>query len=284
MIELDLQVRPAQPADHQALSSLMFFEMHAHRHLDWRAPLEWLGSPDFWVAEQNGRALAALACPADPPGAAWIRLFIHSGTIPARLAWMQLWETAKYALAQRDRLDVGVIAQQPWLRPLLHDSAFELSQTIVLLEWLGRPALMPEIPAGLRLRAMTETDLPAVADVDASAFVPFWNVSLDSLRRAFALSTHATVIESDDGLLAYQLSTGHPLGMHLARLAVRKEAQRQNLGAALVADLIRRARQRGLARVSVNTQSDNRASLALYQKMGFHRTGEEFPVYRYSVI
>jgi RimJ/RimL family protein N-acetyltransferase len=38
-----------------------------------------------------------------------------------------------------------------------------------------------------------------------------------------------------------------------------------------------------LNRLSVNTQSDNDASLALYQKMGFTRTGESFPVLVYPL-
>jgi len=33
----------------------------------------------------------------------------------------------------------------------------------------------------------------------------------------------------------------------------------------------------------VNTQSDNDVSLSLYQKMGFIRTGEEYPVYTSEV-
>lgn len=283
MIGLDLQVRPAQLSDHQALSSLIFFETHVHRHLDWRAPLDWLGSPFFWVAEENGRVQAALACPPDPKGVAWLRLFLHGGGIPAVWAWMNLWETARQFIASQGGAQVGVISQQQWMRPLLLDSGFDLTQTIVLLEWQGRPVLMPELPPGLRLRPMTAGDLPAVAEVDASAFDPFWANSLDSLRRAFPLGAYSTVIESDGRLLAYQLSTGHTLGAHLARLAVRKEAQGQNLGAALVSDLILHIRQRGLSRITVNTQNDNRTSLALYQKLGFLRTGEEFPVYRYLV-
>jgi ribosomal-protein-alanine N-acetyltransferase len=283
MIGLELQVRPAQPSDHQALSSLIFFETHVHRHLDWRMPLDWLGSPYFWVAEENGRILAALACPPDPQGVAWVRLFVHSGGTSASLVWSRLWEAARTYIASQGGAQVGVIAQQFWMRTLLLDSGFELPQTIVLLEWTGRPALPPQLPAGLRLRNITADDLPAVADVDASAFNPFWVNSLDSLQRAFPLATHATLIEADGRSLAYQLSTGHTLGAHLARLAVRKEAQGNHLGTALLADLILHIRQRGLSRITVNTQSDNRISLLLYQKFGFARTGEEFPVYRYSV-
>jgi ribosomal protein S18 acetylase RimI-like enzyme len=35
--------------------------------------------------------------------------------------------------------------------------------------------------------------------------------------------------------------------------------------------------------LTVNTQADNAASLALYHKLGFRRTGEQFPVYTLQV-
>jgi len=39
----------------------------------------------------------------------------------------------------------------------------------------------------------------------------------------------------------------------------------------------------GIYKLSVNTQSDNVASLALYQRLGFIRTGEQYPVYCFDV-
>ena len=38
-----------------------------------------------------------------------------------------------------------------------------------------------------------------------------------------------------------------------------------------------------IGKLSVNTQSDNDASLSLYQKIGFVRTGEYFPVLVYPI-
>jgi ribosomal-protein-alanine N-acetyltransferase len=172
---------------------------------------------------------------------------------------------------------------QGWIRNLLTESGFSLSQSIVMLEWKGRPSLPPSPPHGVQLRPMVETDLSAVTEVDADAFVPFWHNSLDTLRRAFSQAVVATVAESDGRVVGYQLSTGNPTGAHLARLAVRREAQGVGLGAALVTELIVQMRRRGAIRISVNTQNDNYASLKLYQQMGFTRTGEEFPVYRYQV-
>jgi len=42
-------------------------------------------------------------------------------------------------------------------------------------------------------------------------------------------------------------------------------------------------RRRGADLITVNTQNNNHSSLALYQKMGFFRTGEEYPVF-HSVV
>lgn len=283
MIGLAFQVRPAHEGDRQAISNLIFLHNHAHRHLDWRPPLDWLGSPYFWVMEENGRLLAALACPPDPPGAAWVRLFAFGGPVSALEAWSALWDLARREIARRGGAQAAVIAAQGWMRGLMERVNFDRLASIVALEWRGRPALPASLPRGVALRAMTESDLPALERVDAEAFAPLWRLSLESLRRAFSQAVYATVIEKGGEPLGYQLSTGKPHGIHLARLAVRKEAQGFGLGAALTADLIVQARRRGAGLITVNTQADNPSSLALYRKFGFVRTGEEYAVFRYCV-
>jgi ribosomal-protein-alanine N-acetyltransferase len=84
-------------------------------------------------------------------------------------------------------------------------------------------------------------------------------------------------------VIGYQLSTRNSLGVHLARLAVRPAVQGKGVGYALVADLIQQVRRRGISHLTVNTQSDNATSLALYQRMGFRETGERYPVYQLHV-
>ena len=279
MITLESRVRPAKLDDHQALSSLLFFEPRAHRHLDWRPPLDWLGSEDFWVQKQSGRVVSALACPTEPPGVAWIRLFACEGHVPAEAAWSSLWDAARAGLAQRGRVTVAAIVAQPWFQHLLTESLFEQTQSIVLLEWRTRPALPPAIPPGIHLRPLRAEDLTVAAQVDADAFVPLWHNTEDTLRRAFAQSAYATAVESNGHMLGYQISSGDSARFHLARLAVRKEAQGGGLGSALVADLIALVRARGVREITVNTQRDNLASLKLYQRLGFARTGTELPVF-----
>jgi ribosomal protein S18 acetylase RimI-like enzyme len=131
---------------------------------------------------------------------------------------------------------------------------------------------------------MSAGDLPTVAELDAHAFLPLWQNPLDALERALPQATVATVIEDERGLVGYQISTANPFGAHLARLAVRPDAQRKGLGSLIVTDLIQRLEHKGIARLTVNTQSDNYASLALYRKMGFVLTGEKFPVYSCVIL
>lgn len=279
MVAVDLQVRRAVPADQQHIANLMFFAAHVHRHLDWRPPLDWLGSPLYWILEERGKVVAALACPQDPPGIAWIRLFACSNPPGSAAAWSTLWETARGELALQPGALAAAIALHPWFKDLLTGSGFTFKQNIIMLTWDDQPMQVRPPAAGVRLRPMTPADLPEVVEVDASAFDPLWRNSLDALQTALAQAAYASVAETTEGLVGYQLSTGSAPGAHLARLAVRPELQGRGLGSVLVRDLLEHVKARGKSRVTVNTQSDNYASQALYQRLGFILTGEQYPVF-----
>jgi ribosomal protein S18 acetylase RimI-like enzyme len=279
-------VRPADLSDHQQLSNLIFFESRLHRHLDWRSPLEWLGAPFYWALDEGGQITAALACPTEAARIAWIRLFVHTGRWSAENAWNLLWSTARLEIAQAGGAKVAAIAIQPWFQDILAGSGFENRQQIVLLEWHGfgsQPATGP-VERGIRIRRMTEADIPNVEKTDAASFDPLWHNPLDTLHRALGQALYATVAESESGIIGYQLSTGGGQRAHLARLAVHPAMQGKGAGRALLSDLFRYLTYAGIPRLSVNTQSDNNVSLSLYQRMGFVRTGEQYPVYTFDVL
>ena len=279
-------VRPANIADHQKLSNLIFFESRLHRHLDWRTPLEWLGAPFYWALDEGRQIAAALACPTEAAGIAWVRLFVYAGSWSAEHAWNVLWETAQAEIAQAGGARVAVIAMQPWFQQLLIASNFKNIQHIVMLGWHGsvsQPWVYESEAQTIRIRRMTEADLPDVERADAASFDPLWQNSLETLRRAYTQSLIATVAENEEGIIGYQLSTGGGQRAHLARLAVHAARQGRGVGRALLRDLFARLENHGIFRLSVNTQSDNVAYLSLYQKMGFVRTGEQYPVYVFDV-
>ena len=68
-----------------------------------------------------------------------------------------------------------------------------------------------------------------------------------------------------------------------ARLAVEPRLQNQHIGSALIRDLFLYSLENDIHEVTVNTQSDNQASLALYTKLGFSITGEKYPVFTYHL-
>lgn len=278
-------VRPADFKDHQQLSNLIFFETRLHRHMDWRSPLELLGSPFYWALEEDGQVIAALACSPEAKGINWVRLFVYAGRWDAHHAWNLLWSSTQEEISRSGGATVAAIAMHPWFQDVLSASGFKTHQHIVMLEWRGfasQPWGGSKTP-GIRIRKMTEADLPEVEKTDAASFTPLWQNPLDTLHRAYSQTLFATVAEDERGIVGYQLTTGGRTHAHLARLAVHPSAQGRGAGRALLVELFTRLMQMGITRLTVNTQSDNDASLGLYQKMGFLRTGEQYPVYTFEV-
>lgn len=279
MINLHLQVRRAAAKDHRQISSLISQESNTHRHLDWRTALEWIGAQNFWVLEDRGAIAAALACPEDPPDVAWIRLFSYAPHLSGPEAWSALWDFARADIFDSNpRAQVASIVMKQWFQNLLLNSGFEPRHSIVLLELNLADYRPPSLPGDIRIRPMEDSDIQEAARVDREAFGAFWHNTVDSLQMARGQSLYSSVAEDDGGVIGYQISTGNPFGAHLARLGVQPEAQGRGVGSALVDDLIRRSGAVGSYRLSVNTQADNFASLRLYQKLGFARTGEYYPV------
>jgi ribosomal protein S18 acetylase RimI-like enzyme len=99
------------------------------------------------------------------------------------------------------------------------------------------------------------------------------------LEIAFQQAAIATIAEDEEGIMGYQISTAGSSGGHLARLAVHPRVQGQGVGYALARDMLMQFYRRGAQKVSVNTQIDNEASLALYKKAGFRPTGEVHPIF-----
>lgn len=280
MINLRLTVRRAVVQDRRQISALIFKESHTHCHLDWRPALEWIGVQNFWALEEYGMIAAVLACPEDPPGVAWIRLFAHHAHLSGPEAWSALWSVARADMSfSNPGVQTAGIAMKPWFQSLLRNDGFEPCHNIVLLELREGNYVPPRALPGARIRPMTEDDLCDVESVDREAFGGFWHNSFDSLRRARAQSAAATVAEDANGILGYQISAGNPYGTHLARLGVRPEAQGRGVASALVDDLIQRTGGLRSGRLSVNTQENNLASLQFYQKLGFAPTGEHYPVF-----
>ncbi len=278
-------VRSATADDRQNLANLIHFETHVQRHLEWRSALDWLGYFPYKILEKNGNLVAAMACPPDPPQIGWIRLFVASSNISLENAWKKLWpsiesETKSAAIADR----IVSIPLYYWFRNLLEMSDFIPIENVVVLAW-STGTILPGTrePLLTPLRRMMAEDLEMVETVDHTSFTPVWQTSRFTLEAAFKQSAVATVAESGNQIVGYQISTATTRGGHLARLAVHPQFQGQGIGYALVRDALLKFTQRGAQTITVNTQKGNLASLAIYQKAGFLATGEDYPVFQYMI-
>jgi len=279
---LDLKVRNASPQDSQNLSDLIYFGAHVHRHLDWRSPLDWLGHEPFVILESGQSLLATLSCPVERSDLAWVRLFAYSVELDPQNTWNILFEHALNAFPTKSLPTIVALSLQNWFTHLLLNSDFQHLHNIVVLQWTGELPDKPIINSKYLLRPMTPGDLPSVKAVDHTAFERIWQISSWELQKAYEMSVYATVIQHEDQIIGYQISTANKKNAHLARLAIQKGYQGEHLGSALVFDLLSEFLTRNMDLVTVNTQHTNHKSLALYRSMNFLATNEEFPVLIYA--
>lgn len=274
-------IRPVTKWDRLDLTNLVQSERYIHRHLDWRSPLDWIGLTPYWVAEQNRKIVAALACPPDPPEVAWIRMFAVSAALPVEKAWKYLWPAALQELQILvPRPFAAAIPLSVWFRTQLESSGFTQIDQVIILLWSGDSLPTENHLPQIRIRRMVTEDIQAVENVDRAAFSIVWQNSRSGLQSGLTESAVSTVAENSSGIIGYQISTATSSGGHLARLAVLPQHQGQGIGFALVRDMLAQFASRGARNVTVNTQIGNLSSLALYQKAGFQRTGEEYAVYQ----
>jgi len=278
-----LSVRRADKTDQQQLAGLTHFGAYIHCHLGWASPLDWLGRDPYLVLEIDDRIVAALACPADSQGVAWLQVFAVSTGISVDEAWELLWPEAQNQLDKET--SVIALPLQHWFQNLLQKKGFSRFADVIMLVWEKENQRYPARSSGLdyHVRPMTADDIEAVHALDADAFDPVWQHSLALLEAIFQDVRIATIVEDQKGILGYQMSTEHVERGHLARLAVHPRAQRLGVGTTLLLNLIQQFQRRGIARITVNTQLENTISQALYLKVGFKETDEICTTYRAKV-
>ena len=271
-------VLPAALSDRGRAEELLRTSRWRHQHLDWEYALDLMDRDPFLLASAGEVLVGCLACPEEPPGIAWIRLFAtHSGSTLAEV-WEALWERA-LARLRPSTPSFAALTQQAWMKDILGQSGFRETHAVLFMEWQGGPP--PALPLeGIRFRPLRFSDLEDLWSIDSRAFAPLWQHSRKALDAALAQSSLATAaVDMESKMVGYVLSTFSALGGHVARLAVVPRHQHRGIGRALMADTLRELVGRGIQTVSVNTQSDNARARELYVRLGFRETGQLYPVF-----
>lgn len=271
-------VEKAQKAD---ISSIAAFLEHAaliHRHLDWRSTLDWLGSQPFLLWKKQGEIQGILIAVPDLPEFAWLHCFAVKSSAKVEEAWNRLYSEASTEL-MKSGASFFTIGLEDWFNGLLVRQGFTSTQSVVVLEWNHHMSPLPSLSPDLQYRPMIASDLDEVARIDERSFEKQWRNNRESIELSYNQSQHSTVVEFNDQIIGYELTTASHYSAHLARLAVLPEFQHRGIARYLVTTMLRWCANSGTVRVTVNTQSDNAASLHLYQVLGFEFTGETYPVY-----
>jgi len=278
----ELTVAPYQRKHRTAAQDLLVHSYHVHTHLDWYDVDEWLGSTGspVRVALQGTRVVGLLGASAPLNGAVWIRLAAVRDHQPTLEILRAMWDDLTPELRALGAARAAMLLLRDWPEPFLPALGFEYLEHIVTLRRSDSREIAEDTAPDYSVRQAREEDVAAITAVDHAAFAPPWQMTAGELARAERSSAYSTLAFDQDGtLLGYQMSTLYFDGAHLARLAVRPEAQDHGVGRMLVSNMLRQFWRRGVFGVTVNTQDSNTASQRLYTRLGFARTGYDLPVW-----
>lgn len=273
-----LYIIQAKSEDASYISEFIDRAIFVHRHLDWRPLLHWIDQEPFLIKLDRGKIQGILSCAPDPEGIAWIHCFAADDLHTYHQTWFELLETARKIPALQGCIicSVGLF---DWYAKLLAESEFTLIQNIVVLYWDGKLPPPSVLGTEIFIRPMEYADLDQVIQVDHSAFSPIWTISRSTFDEVYTQSEHSNVAEINGEIVGYEISTANHFSAHLTRLAVKPEYKQANIGYTLGHEMLSFFSRRGIRQISVNTQTDNTASISLYKKLGFRLSEESFPVY-----
>ena len=282
-----------KPTDYQLVLHLFRSARVRHIHLDWRTLDRWLGHPYFisYVMREDDSVQSMIAATLNVPTdinqpessvekAAWLRFMLPvQGIISQESSLDDLWEMLRDDLLSRGIRRVGFAVIEQWTLPAITRWGFKPETSVINLE--RREGDIPELPVSLpTIRDFGRRDIPFVAEVDRLAFGdPLWVYSSEILELAWRRAATSTVIEHNDEIVGYQLSTSHVSSAHLARLAVLPEYQGKGYGGVLVGEMLRFFARRGITTITVNTQGNNTTSQHVYERFGFKVLDYKVPIW-----
>ena len=123
----------------------------------------------------------------------------------------------------------------------------------------------------LRLRPMSEDDLPLVTAIERDAYPFPWTAQIfrDCLRVGYS----CWVADLQGQVEAYGVMSVSVGECHILNLCVRPELQRQGIGRRMLAHLLYLARKHGAETALLEVRPSNRPAVALYEREGFGEVG-----------
>jgi ribosomal-protein-alanine N-acetyltransferase len=278
----NFKIRQAAVNDYSELANFLAFEYFIHRHLDWRSSLDWLGHQPFLIAENEREIVSVFASIPEIPSVSWIRLFACNAYVEKNYIWKELFDKS-LSIYEKEVNLIATLVTEKWFYNLLKANQFDIFQEIIVMEWNRTVPSYQNLQKDFFIRPMLFEDLPAVLALDHLSFPPLWQLSGTAMQYAYLHSGYASIIEVEDQIIAYQISTESLSSAHLARLAVHPEWRGKLIGYHIIRDMLTHFSKNDISRITVNTQNDNISSQNLYLKCGFQSTREKYPVMAFQL-
>lgn len=201
------------------------------------------------------------------------------------------WQQDRADEEQQRLIQLIYYGHQHWLVKPLEQAGFTITERVetLVLDRLQRrdlPTLdLSQSYPTYILRLAQRVDMEAIADLDAEAFSSLWHLGVEQLLELWSSDHRIYVACNGDEIIGYtalvQVQEEGYAGeryAHLSRIATKSAYRGRGVGKKLLLDVLEFAQRQGLQMVTLNTQTDNEPSHALYQSMGFSKSGHVYPV------
>lgn len=122
-----------------------------------------------------------------------------------------------------------------------------------------------------RFRAMTLTDIAAVAAVERASYLFPWSEGV--FRDCVRVGYMCRVVESADEIIGYGIMSFGAGEAHILNVCIRIDQRGSGLGRRLMNFLLDRAREEYMQEVFLEVRPSNAVAIRLYETLGFGRIG-----------
>ncbi|MCS6842552.1 MAG: GNAT family N-acetyltransferase [Roseiflexus sp.] len=220
-------------------------------------------------------------------GVTWMRVLALSSGLSTTQALGALLPPFHATLRARNVAKAYVACHEPadmWLTVELRRGGYVHDTDVIVYEKTRMSVPTHGNPA-VRVRTATMGDISAILAVDARCFTVEWRKDAVHIGTALRETPRFFVVEDDTGIIGYAFVTIHRGGrlVHLVRIAVLPDRQRQGIGARLLYEVVAYAAAIGAETITLNTQAYNRSARRLYEWFGFRRTGDRQIILRHDL-
>jgi ribosomal-protein-alanine N-acetyltransferase len=276
--------RFATPADTDAVRRLVEHARRVYLRIPLEEMLFHLRSGLGWVAGEGDHVGGLILTEMQPTTSEDAVAYIAS-IVAAAVS--DDWQVAPYldtflplveeTVRQKGATALVQIGYAPWLTAVLDERGFIQQDWVVTYEWYSQPVTVRGNPSVVTRSAHLH-DLPTLVSLDERIFGPIWHKPPPNFTEALAQAFIFTVAEAEGQIVGYQWSDKVDEHGHLTRLAVRPGWEGRGVGTRLLTEALVAMVNAGVTWVTLNTQESNVRSRELYERHGFHPTGERVAV------